>query len=189
MNLYFWFFAVCAFAMTPVEIEALVRLDRTVRWKIRLRFAGLPVLRKRQKEKHEKNLQTGRLIRALFSPGGRFLRSLIREEALQWFLRAFRWQSAQVYARLSFADAANTALAYSLIRTLLETLGRLGVVPGGITGRVEADFHALGTKVDLRGIFSARLGTLLVAGIRLGLAALRVRARLALEEETYAASH
>lgn len=188
MNLYFWFFAICAFGMTPVEAETWIQLNQEVRWRITISVAGVRVFCKRKKQQGEKRKAAG-VFKGLFSPGGHFLRAFVGEDALKGFLRAFRWRSARLVIHLSFDDAALTAMGYSLVRTLMQMLANMRLLPEQLTGRVEADFQAQGSCAEFRGIFCARLGTLLLAGMRLGLAALRVRARLALEEEKYAASH
>lgn len=188
MNLYFWFFVVCAFGMAPVETEAWILLNQEVHWRIKIRVAGVRVFHRRKKQHREKR-KTACTLKGLFAPGGQFLRAFVREDALKGFLRAFRWKNARLFVRLSFDDAALTAMGYSLFRTLMQILANMRLLPGQLTGRVEADFQAQGSCAEFQGIFCARLGTLLLAGMHLGLAALRVRARLALEEEKYAASH
>jgi len=44
LNPYFWFFAIYAVLITPFTIHGSVRLEKTLRWKIQLRLAGLPLL-------------------------------------------------------------------------------------------------------------------------------------------------
>ena len=191
MNPYFWFFAVWALMITPVTIHAGIRLDRGIHWRMRLLIAGIPITdrRKGESSSEEETLQAQQLLQGLISPKRQLIMALVHDGSLKRLLRVFRWNQLYVQGRLSFQDASQTALSYALIRTLLETLQRCGVLPGKITGRIEADFHSQGTQFWLQGIFSARLGKVAIAGIRLCISALRHRAELATEEKQYAASH
>ena len=191
MNPYFWFFAVWAFLITPVSVHAGVRIDHSVHWRLRIVIAGIPVMRRNQsgKGRDEKTLEAQQVFQSLASPHKKLMMALIHDGTLQNVLHVFRWERLHVQARLSFADASATALGYAFVRTLLETLQRCGALPGQVTGYIGADFQALGTEIELQGIFSARLGKVAIVGIRLGISALRHRAELATEEKQYAASH
>ena len=113
--------------------------------------------------------------------------ALMKQGHLQRLFRLFDWQDVEIHARISFADAAQTALTYALIRTFLQTLAR--VHPVALKGSVEADFRREGSCLSLRCIAQARLGRLLAAAIRLWLAVLRHRTeRMKMEEEQYAAA-
>ncbi|MBP3647693.1 MAG: hypothetical protein J6K55_14850 [Clostridia bacterium] len=189
MNPYFWFFAVYAFLITPVTVHAGVRIDHGIRWRIRLLVAGVPVMRKNKAEESEKKMEAKTLAQSLSSPKRGLITALIRDGTFKRLLMAFRLERLHVQARLSFSDASATAISYTLIRTVMEILHRCGALPPKITGYIGADFNAQGTEMELQGIFSARLGKVAFAGVRLGISALRHRAELATEEKQYAASH
>ena len=91
--------------------------------------------------------------------------------------------------RISFDDAAATALCFSGLQAAMRALACAGALPHVLTGRVEADFGARGTEVYASGIIGARLGSLGVAAVRVGAALALARAEQErMEEETYAAA-
>ena len=186
MNPYFWFFAVWAFLITPVTVHAGVRFQGGFYWRIRILLAGIPIAEKRKGEKHQ---DAHRLLKAWRSPRRRLAAALIRDGSIRKVMRAFQCEQLQIRVRISFEDAAATAMMYAFCRTVLETLDRCERLPPRISAMMEVDFQSLGTVAVAQGIFSARLGTLAIAGIHLLISALRHRAALALEEQQYAASH
>ena len=191
LNPYFWFFAVWAFLITPVKIYAGVRLHREFYWEIRIVFAGMPIAEKKRKKSGEqhKTQEIQRLIQGWSSPGRRMASALFWDGTLKKFARCFRCEEVQVLAQVAFQDAAVSAMVYSLVRTVLETLRCCGIKNEKVTGRIAVDFQSQEPAVQVQGIFSARLGTIAIAGFQLLISALRYRAGLALEEKTYAASH
>lgn len=190
MNLYFWLFVLYAVLITPVGAQVHVRIDHGVHYRIRLRAAGLPVLRRKDKVKEEPQvqLQSSNVVKGMKDWDYALFTTLLRQGHLQRVLRLFEWRDVEVNARISFEDAALTAVTYALIRTCLQTVARIRPLP--VKGRVEMNFRGEGTMVSFRCIAGARLGSLSAAAIRLWLAAASHRAkRLTAEEETYAASH
>ena len=186
MNLYFWLFALYALLITPVGAQVHIRIDHGVHYRVRLRAAGLPVLRKKKEEdpKQEISLRSGDMMKNW--DYGMFA-MLMHEGHFGRILRLFEWQDLNIRARISFEDAALTAMLYALIRTVLQTVSHIHPPP--VKGRVEMDFQGNGTKISLRCIGFARLGSITAAAIRLWLAVLSYRAkRSAAEEETYAAA-
>lgn len=191
MNPYFWLFVVCGLLLTPVTIHTGVWFERGFHWKIRIVVSGIPVMEKQrkkmaepQKEEEANNLRLGWL-----SSGCRMANALFRDGTLKKFVQCFHCECVQMMARISFQDAAATAISYSFVRTVLDVLHHCGMTPDKLVGRAAVDFQSQKTAVMVRGIFSARLGTIAIAGFRLLISALRYRAELALEEKTYAASH
>lgn len=190
MNLYFWFFVLYAVLITPVGAQVHVRIDHGVHYRIRLRAAGLPVLRKKEKAKEEPQVQlkSSNVLKGMKDWDYALFVSLLRQGHLQRLLRLFEWHDVQIDARISFEDAAFTAMTYALIRICLQTVARCRPLP--VQGRVEMDFRGEGTMISFRCIADARLGSLSAAALRLWLAAVISRAkRLVAEEEKYAASH
>lgn len=188
MNLYFWLFALYALLITPVGAQVHVRFDHGVHYRIRLQAAGLPVLRKKdQEESRETQLQSQDVMKGMKNGDLGLMIALIRQGHVQRILRRLQWRDVEIRARISFADAAWTAVSYAFVRTCLQTLAPIRTLP--LRGRVEMDFRGEGTRVAFRCIVSARLGSLTAAVIRLWLAAAGYRAkRLAAEEEEYAAA-
>ena len=189
MNWYFWGFAIYAFLITPIGAQVGIKIGQEVKWRVQLQFAGLPLFGRKKSEQEEKTLEGKAAAKHFFAMDHRMLWRLWRDGDIQAFLKCIRLESLYVHVHLSFADAALTAMTYALFRTLLQTLAACGVRPERLNGRVEADFHAGGSQMELRGIFVCRLGRLGAAAVRIGMAVLRERAKLvSAEEEQYAAA-
>ena len=192
MNPYFLFFSLCALLGTPISLHASVRVGRRVRYQIRLQAAGLPFMRRkgegdRSKERPVKQEDVARTV-ATADP--QTLLCALKTVRSKRLYRLVHLESVYVHARLSFDNAALTALLFSFTRTVLETLARCSAYPNRLKGRMEADFHANGSELFIRGIFMARLGSLMYAAAVVAAGMLKARAAQArMEEETYAASH
>lgn len=191
MNPYFWVMAVWSALITPVTIRMGIRFGKAVGWKVQIRIAGLPLIRRETPEKRKKDGKgvIGRMHEALTGADRKLTASLLHSGAFARFLKTFKWERLEIYLVLSFADAALTAVLYTLLRNVLQTLELCGALPKHTAGRVEMDFDAHGTELDLQGIISCRLGTLGLAAGRLLWAVLRTHAkRLTSEEERHAAA-
>ena len=190
MNPYFWLFAVWGLLITPVTVQTGVWFSHGFHWKLQIVVSGIPVMEKQRKKMDEpqKAKEMNQLLLGWFSPRRRMASALFRDGTMKKFIQCFRCEGMQMMARISFQDAAATAIVYSLIRTVLEMLHHCGMMPDKLVGRVAVDFQAQGTALMVQGIFSARLGTIAIAGFRLLISALRHHAELALEDKTYAAS-
>jgi len=181
LNPYFWFFAIYAVLITPFTIHGSVRLEKTLRWKIQLRLAGLPLLHTGKGGEAQKTADV------LASADVRLLAALLKDGSIRRFVSVFKMERFDIYARLSLNDAALTATLYALLRTVLQTLAVCGALTRTVNGRVEVDFESRGSQMALDGIFACRLGSLGLAAIRLGMAMARQK-RLSAEEEAYAAA-
>ena len=191
MNLYFWLFSLCAVLSVPIRIHVSARLGREVRYRMRMQAAGLPVVKKKTEEERtdEETVDSAKMAKRLFALDGPLVFSLLREGHLKRAMHALRVELFYVHARLSFENAALTAMSYAAVRTFLQTALLCLHHPPTIQGRVEMDFRQQGSEVFVRCILSARLGSLLAAALRLFAAILRIRARLLTkEEENYAAA-
>lgn len=189
MNLYFWLFVLYALLITPVGAHVSVRIDKGVHYRVRLQAAGLPVLRRRDQEdeKQAERIRSADVMRGMKNWDLALAAELLREGHISRALRALNWRGIEVDARISFDDAAATAMVYAALCTCLQTVSRCHPLP--VRGRVTADFHGEGTKIAARCIVDARLGSLSAAAIRLWLAANSSQAkRLMTEEEKYAAA-
>lgn len=186
MNLYFWLFSLCAFLMMPIYAQVHIRVEHGIHYRIRLRAAGFPVLRKKKQEEPDVPLRSGDVMKGMKGWDYGLFVSLMREGHFGRLLRLFEWREVELRACISFEDAALTALLYGLIRTVLQTAAHIRPLP--VKGRVEMDFRGEGTRVSIRGIATARLGSLMAAVLRLWLAAARYQARRSAEEEKYAAA-
>lgn len=185
MNLYFWLFAFWALMITPVHAQVHIRIENGFHYRVRLRVVGLPFFRKREKEQQDIPLRSADALKGGWNYG--LFASLIRQGHFGRLLRLIEWWNMEVLVRISFEDAAMTAMLYSLVRTVLQTAAHIRSLP--VRGRVEMDFQGNGSKLSIRCIGFARLGSITAAAIRLWLAVLSYRAkRSAAEEETYAAA-
>ena len=191
MNPYLIAFSVYALLITPVTLHASVRLGTQVRYRLRVQAAGLPFMRRTYGEEREKErtVREEDVTRTLSEP---WIWPVLRAVGVRGLLRlarVLRLESVYFHVRVSFDDAAATAMCYATLETLLRALACLGALPRSVEGRVEMDFQARGTEVFTSGIISARLGSLGIAAIRLGAALVKSRARQnRTEEETYAAA-
>ena len=132
-------------------------------------------------------LRSGAVMKGMRGWDYGMLVSLVRDDHFGHLLRLFEWRDAELRARISFEDAALTAILYGLVRTVLQTAAHIRPLPW--KGRVEMDFRGEGTRISFRCIATARLGMLMAAAVRLWLAAIGYRAKRSAEEEGYAASH
>ena len=189
MNLYFWAFSFYVLMITPVSVQAHILIEHGIHYRLRLRAAGLPVLRKIKQEQPDEKLHSIDMLKGMKQWDAGLAASLIREGHLGRLWRLFQWRDCEIHARISFEDAALTATTYAVIRTVAQTWAHIHPLP--VRGHVEMDFQGKGAMLSLRCIASARLGSLLAAAVRLWLAVIRYRAgRLSAEEENYAsASH
>ena len=186
MNLYFWLFSFCALFMTPVGVQGHIRIDHGIHYRIRIRAAGLPVLRKKKKEEPDVPLHSGDVMKSMRGWDHGLFVSLLREGHFSWLLNLFEWQDAELRVRISFADAAQTAIVYGMVRTVLQAAA--SIRPLSLNGRVEMDFQGAGTQISFRWITSARLGSLMAAALRLWAASAVYRAKRSAEGENYAAA-
>ncbi len=189
MNLYFWLFALYALLITPLGAQVHIRVDHGVHYRIRIRAAGLPVLRKKKEEdpNEEIKLQSRDVMKGMKDWDAGLLYVLMKQGHLLRLFRMFQWRDLEIRARISFEDAALTVMTYSLIRTVLQCAAHIRPLP--VKGRVEMDFHGHGSTFSMRCIAEARLGSLLAAAIRLWLAVVRHRMKqLKTEEEQHAAA-
>ena len=189
MNLYFWLFALYALLITPVGAQVHVRIDHGVHYRIRIRAAGLPVLRKKKEEnpQEEMHIQSTDVMKGMKNWNYGLFAALMKQGHLLRLFRLFDWRDLEIRARISFEDAALTAVTYALIRTVLQSMAPIRPLP--VRGRVEMDFRGEGSTFSLRCIADARLGKLMAAAIRLWLAIVRHRMKqLKTEEEQHAAA-
>lgn len=193
MNVYFWCFALYALWITPIGLEISVCAGRNVRWRIRMQAAGLPVWRRRQAEesmKEEQPVDGRETARRMLSPDAPELLLLWKKGHIRRFLQTWRLQSLYIHGQISQPDAAQTAMLFAALRTLLQTLSHLPAVYKRVQCSLQADFQAQGSQLFLRCIVTARLGNLVVAVLRFAAAAHHIHSRFtAKEEESYAASH
>ncbi|MCI5956144.1 MAG: hypothetical protein MRZ54_04100 [Clostridiales bacterium] len=192
MNPYFLFFSLLALLGTPVSLHAGMRVGRELTYQIRVQAAGLPFMRRTGEEdrSQEQPVRQEDVARTVAETDPQLVLCAVKTVLSKRLFRLIHLESVYVHARLSFDDAALTALLFAAVRTVLETLAYCSAFPGKLTGRMEADFHANGSELFVRGIFMARLGSLLYAAAVVGAAIIKARAAQArMEEETYAASH
>ncbi len=76
-------------------------------------------------------------------------------------LRHTRLELLSANARLSFSDAAHTALLTGSLRALLEIVGACFSAP--TDARIEPDFSGASTYMEVRGIASIELGYIILA--------------------------
>ena len=183
LNAYFWIFALYAVLITPVALNVHIRFDGKIDWRMRLYIAGIPVVKREKKEKPGRT--AGLLTR---QKRHRLAFALVRDGSAARMIRSMHLQQVQLYARLSFEDAAATAMTFAFLRTLMQSLTCCGVLKDELSGALQADFGGKGTGADVRCIFTGRLGKLCVAGIHLMVSAAKAKAGLTAEEEEYAAA-
>ncbi|MDD6142105.1 MAG: hypothetical protein PUD16_01230 [bacterium] len=166
-------------------------MDHGMHYRLRLQVAGLPIIRKREQDDAagEITLHSQQMANGLFSLNGRMMAALFRGGQFKRVLKAFRLLDAQVYIRLSFADAAYTALAYAALRTVLQTVLACLPDPRAVKGHVDVSFDAKGSEAAVQCIFGTRLGILAVAMMRMAAAVIRLRRADRTEERYAEASH
>lgn len=179
MNPYFWCFSAYATLIAPLALCFRLRLGRRSGYRVRLQAAGLPFARKRtsQKDEDERPIQEESVVEAIASANWPLIRAIVSGGVLPKLWAALHWESLSLCARFSSGDAAQTALGFSSLRTLLETLEAAHGLPAFFTWRAEADFKAEGTEWLLQGIAMARLGSLLPVAAALAAAWARERRR------------
>jgi len=192
MNVYFWLFGIAGVLSIPMTLQVTLRAGRKIHYHVRFRAAGLPLAQKEEQgDEAEERVFSRQTARGLFALDGKMVWPLIRQGHVMRAVRVMRLEKLFIRIRLSFADAAITAMSFAAVRAFAQTLLLCTQRALPLEGRVETGDVNEGTEVLVRGIFSARLGSLLAAALRLALAAVRVRAGIShgkTEEEQYAAA-
>lgn len=189
MNLYLWLFALYALLITPVRLRVHLLLDGAFFYRISLQVAGVPFLVKKREEQAQQGIgqEAKNAIKSPAEWDHALLLALLRQGHLTRLIRLFAWQDVEIRARISFADAALTAVTYALVQVALETAAHIR--PLRARGGVEMDFRGEGSRIALQCIAQARLGKLMAAAIRLWLAVIRHRMKeMKMEEEQHAAA-
>ena len=188
MNLYFWLFSLYALWITPVHISTSLRLGKEIRHHTRIRIAGIAI-RKKESQEAESRLRGNDVARGIFSMDLPLVLRLLRRGHIGRAFGSLKMESVYLHVRISFADAAATAMCYAAVRILIQTALSCLPLAGRLSGRVDMDFEGAGSEVFMRCMFSTRLGILIAAVLRLMLAVIRERAaRMKPEEEPYAAA-
>ena len=184
LNVYFWAFAIFAVLITPVALTVHICYDEKIDWTMQLYIAGIPVIKRKKREKPH---QTVSLMARKKKQKLAFL--LVRDGSAARLLRSMPLERVRIDARLSFEDAAATAMVFAFLKTLTQTLTCCGVQRGKLAGAVQDDFGGWGTRADVSCIFAGRLGRIGLAGAHLMISAAKAKAGLAAEEVKHAASH
>lgn len=190
MNPYFMAFSVYAIFIAPVRLHLCLRMGRRTSYRVRVQLIGLPLIRKtEEKPQEEQTVKEEEVAQTLALSDWRPVILAVREGWLKWTLRRLHIEMLYLHARFSFDDAAVNALCYAFFCTLLDTLKRCGFQRGRFFSKLEMNFRARGTEVFLRGIISARLGSLGIAALWLGAVYLnRSSEQARTEEDSYAAA-
>lgn len=192
MNPYFVLFSIYAVLITPITLHLSVRVGHGVSYRVRVQAAGLPFIRRVNqvdKPKDEVPVREEDVKRTIGTFNWQLLRAVLGHGRLRRIRKFVRLEQLYVHARLSFQNAAATALVFAAVRTTLQTLARCGVRPRAVRGRVEADFQMKGSELFVRGIISVRLGSLGLAAILLAPALIGARGgNTQTEEDSHAAA-
>ena len=153
-------------ANVPVKFAFFVRADTNAGFGVGISaFEGRFALRQAEKRLQKKRVAPKKAKRV---PGKKpaDARKIIRNvklyaPAARLALRHTRLEILKADARLSFSDAAHTALLTGSLRALLEIMGACLSAP--TEACVEPDFSGAATYVEVRGIASIELGYIILA--------------------------
>ena len=190
MNPYFIMFSAYALFIAPIRLHLSLRIGKRMSYRVRVQLVGLPLIRRTEEQpQEEQQVREEEVAQTLALSDWRPVILAIREGWLKWTMKRLRIETLYLHARLSFDDAALNAISYAFLRTLLDTLSRCGFQRGKLFSKLEMDFFARGTEVFVRGIISARLGSLGIAALWLGAVYVNKRSDQArTEEDSYAAA-
>lgn len=128
------------------------------------RFALCQAERRLQK-KHVASKKSKRAPRKKPADARKIIQSVkLYAPAARLALRHTRLELLSANARLSFSDAAHTALLTGSLRALLEIVG--ACLSAHTQTRVEPDFSGATTYVEVRGIASIELGYIILAALK-----------------------
>lgn len=178
MNFYLLFFSLYGLMILPMNLHFRLRLGQNTGYWVRLEAIGLPLSGTKEKknlEEEEKETPAREKGHALSDVNLQFLRILTEKKTFRRLMELGRLNRLNLFVRLSFQDAAQTALLFGLSRVVLDTLHKTHAVPEAFHFLIRADFHHSGSILLLDGILSARLGKLLATFILLGLSYRRRR--------------
>ena len=168
MNFYLLFFSLYGLMILPVNLHFRLRLGQNTGYWVRLEAVGLPLSGTKEKKKLEEESEETK-GHALSDLNFQLIRTLTEKKTFQRLLELGQLNRLNLFARLSFQDAAQTALLFGLSRVVLDTLQKTKALPACFRYRIQGDFSHTGSILLLDGILSARTGKLLATFILLGI--------------------
>lgn len=191
MNYYLLFFAVYGALIAPVTFRFSLRLGERAGYGFRFQILSMPLMRMRKYDdaEGERPIREREVTRALAGSDTALIKALASPALRRRLAGSVELRSLTLHARFSFGDARKTALWYALTRELWRALMLCMPRRSRLEGHLEADFDGRGTEVLMRGIITARLGSISYTALVLGALYLSERAALkAAEEEKHAAA-
>ena len=107
MNLYFWLFSLCALLSAPVSITAVIRLGKKISHRTYIRIAGITFSKPSDGAKRK----PGNAGKRLLGVDAQTLLALMRRGHIKRAMGVLRLEELRVRVRISFADAAFTAMS------------------------------------------------------------------------------
>jgi len=159
----------------PLRLHFRLRLAERSSYFIRVEAVGFPLpgLRraKRKNTAVQENIQ--KKSHSLSEVNLQWLRSLLEKRMFRRIRQLGKLSMLHLSLHIALEDAATTALFFSFVRTLTDTLRKTCALPPAFTAHMDADFRHADTWLCLEGIISVRLGRLIGTFLALGAAYLR----------------
>jgi hypothetical protein len=169
MNFYLLFFTLYGLMILPVNLHSRLRLGQNTGYWVRLEAVGLPLSGTKEKKNLAEEEADEAKGHALSDLNFQLIRTLTEKKTFRRLMELGQLNRLNLFARLSFQDAAQTALLFGLSRVVLDTLHKTKALPACFRYRIQGDFSHAGSILLLDGILSARTGKLLATFILLGI--------------------
>lgn len=207
MNYYLLFLCVYILCIFPTALWVDLRLGEKVTYSVHFGLpriaggSGKKAWRKGSAEPKEKpaDRKTAAREDSLLSVSPAMFRAIFSRPVWRAARRLVDRGRVYLLIRCSFSDAAVTALSYAAVNTLLEVIRRVGTGWLELEAQTELSFEAEGSKLELRGIFILRLGSIALMAAHVLTRYRQIKAqdvvrekpedRFHLKEGQYAASH
>ena len=188
MNPYLLFLSLYSLCIFPLVIKVELRLGKGFSYRLRIRVTGIgfrmqqPISENAQEDQNTQspNDSSGEqnLTQALFHTNPALLRALLSKDFWRTARRLVECRSVWVRIHVAMHNAAATALTYSTITTIMDTLGRMGIRMPRLDFQAKALFSGEEGETVIGGILLVRLGSLALVASRFLVDYQKVRERI-----------
>lgn len=170
INPYLLAISVYGLLILPLRLHFRLTLAKESSYFLRVEAIGFPIpgLRRAGRKNPSHKETAPQKAHALSELNMKWLGCLTERTLFRKVCRLGRLSMMHVDLRIAFADAAATALVYSLARTLLDVLQKTHALPEVFTAELRADFSVSLPSLSLEGIITVRLGKLMGTFLSLG---------------------
>lgn len=172
MNFYFLFLGIYSLLILPLTIRLEVKLGKGFMVRMRISVTGIPAVGRRFRLGSKGQLgeepeakgtveeTESDILEALADITPDLRRAALSKSIRETAKRTVHCAALWARVRISFQDAAATALCYASLSIFFDVLRLCGVHSRRLDVKTEVDFGGHGTQAEAGGILLARLGSL-----------------------------